>query len=226
LAYLKHSPNRGLCYTKNCLHPKGELIAAVDSDWAGDKAERHSTAGGLVWFMGSPVSWFSLKEKVIALSSCEAEYIALSLLVRDVIHLRLVLSELGFTQLKPTVIFIDSKSAFDLAHDAKFRKRSKHIDIQYHYVREAIAHGYITLRWLKGTANPADLLTKDVTHKIYKFHLNEIMWDLDQRPGVQEEGHTLSPETPWYSEATEHADSWALDSSTPTKRKRETFLEQ
>jgi len=52
------------------------------------------------------------------------------------------------------------------------------------------------------------------------------MWDLDQRPGVQEEGHTLAPETPWYSEATEHADSWALDSSTPTKRKRETFLEQ
>ena len=163
--------------------------------------------------MGSPISWFSLKEKVIALSSCEAEYIALSLLVRDVIHLRLLLSELGFPQLKPTVVFIDSKSAFDLAHDAKFRKRSKHIDIQYHYVREAIAHGYITLRWLKGTANPADLMTKDLTHKIYKFHLNEIMWDLDQRPVVQEEGHTLASEPPWYSEASEHADSWATNTA-------------
>ena len=179
LKYLTHTSNRGLFYHKNKFSPNGTLFAAVDSDWAGDQYDRKSTAGGVIYFMGSPIDWFSRKEAVVALSSCEAEYIALCLLIRSVIHLRILLGELGYTQLEPTTVVIDSKSAHDLAKDAKFRKRSKHIDIQYHYVRECIEKGYIKLHWLKGTSNPADIFTKSVLIKTFEFHLQNIMWDMD-----------------------------------------------
>ena len=179
MQYMVTTQNKGLTFTDETDFPHGELIAACDSDWASDLMDRKSTAGGIIWYMGSPIDYFSRKEAVVAISSCEAEYIALCLLVRNIIHLRMLLAEMGQTQMRPTVILMDSQSAIDLSADAKYRKRSKHIDIQYHFTRAAYELGLIEPRYLRGTENPSDGLTKNLQTQTFCKHQQQMVWDID-----------------------------------------------
>ena len=107
-----------------------------DADWGGDLDDRHSTTGNVFLLAGGAISWVSKKQAVVALSTSEAEYVALSLAAQEAAWLQKFLTELQITS-KPIVIMEDNQGAIALARNLIAHSRTKHIDIRYHFIREA-----------------------------------------------------------------------------------------
>ena len=107
-----------------------------DADWAGDTSDRKSTSGYIFVLSGGPVSWSSKKKKCVALSTAEAEYVALSEAAQECLWLRQLELELECPPEDPTLIFEDDQSAIAMAKNPQFHGRAKHIDIRHYFVRE------------------------------------------------------------------------------------------
>jgi hypothetical protein len=145
------------------------LSATTDSDWAADVNNRRSQTGFFLRLAGGPISWSSRAQKTVALSSTEAEYMALSDCSRQVVWVRTLLGELGY-QLRPIPICGDNQGSIFIASNPVTEKRSKHIDIRYHYIREVIRRKIVEVYFIEGEENPADILTKNLGHvKFQKF---------------------------------------------------------
>lgn len=165
LKYLSHTKTFCLRYSKE----NAELEGFVDADWASDVTDRRSYTGFCFLKSGAAISWESKKQRTVALSSCEAEYMALSEACREAIYLqRLELEILGCCT--KIVIYNDSQSALKLANNCQSHKRSKHIDVRYHFIREVIRSEIVLTKYLPTTKMPADLLTKGLPAvKHYRF---------------------------------------------------------
>jgi hypothetical protein len=151
-----------------------ELSAMVDSDWAGDKSRR-SRSGFIIFLNGVPVIWSSKLQKCIALSSTEAEYIAVTAAARMTIWARQILEELGFKQNGPTEISEDNKACIDIAVSSKSHPSVKHIDVRHHFIRERIQDiKDIKLAKVGTDAMVADLLTKQLLYPIFKKHRDSL----------------------------------------------------
>ena len=151
-----------------------KLTAYSDSDWAGDLDERRSRSGYLILMNCSPIIWASKLQVSVALSSTEAEYVALSLASRDVIWIRNLLLEFGFNQEDPTTIFEDNQSCIKIAISTKQLPGTKHIDIRHHFIRQKIASGEIKLESI-GTQNMiADIFTKSLPNESFDRHIMAI----------------------------------------------------
>jgi hypothetical protein len=160
LRYLKGTKDIGLKYTKphDRLHT---LWGFVDSDWAGCPDSRRSTSGFVLMLNGAAIAWKSKRQSVVALSTAEAEFIAASSMIQEVIYARRLLDNLGFPQSGPTVVYEDNATCIKWAGGAVGGSdRAKHIDLREHFVHEAQANNTDRLEPIKGTANVADLLTK------------------------------------------------------------------
>jgi hypothetical protein len=96
----------------------------------------------------------------VALSSSEAEYMALAAAVQECVHLRQLLADLGYPQKGATVIYEDNQGCIALARNPVFHKRTKHIDIRYHFIRERILDGTIDLKYIPTSDQYADIMTK------------------------------------------------------------------
>ena len=158
LRYLKGTLNLAIRYQK--LEDE-ELIGYTDADWAGDLDDRHSTTGNIFMMGGGPISWLSKKQAIVALSTSEAEYVALSFATQEIVWLRkLLITDLKSTSQKPTVLMEDNQGAISIAKNPVVHARTKHIDIRYHYIREAVQNGTINLCFCPSENMIADLLTK------------------------------------------------------------------
>ena len=113
-----------------------ELIAYSDADWAGDKNDRHSTSGNVFMLASGSISWSSRKQAVVALSTAEAEYIALSSATQEIMWLRRLLTDLHSKPYGPTELKEDNQGAIAIAKNPVTHNRTKHIDIRHHFVRE------------------------------------------------------------------------------------------
>ena len=107
------------------------------------------------------------KQSLIALSSTESEYIALSECVREVLWFRSFLGELGHSQVGPTPLFQDNRSCMKIANDPSVSDRTKHIDIRHHFIRERIELEQVKLIYVPTTHMVADILTKPITLPFY-----------------------------------------------------------
>ena len=154
LRYLKRTASLAIKYQKS---DDGDLIGYSDADWAGDADDRHSTSGNLFLLAGGPISWQSKKQGVVALSTCEAEYVALSAAVQEAIWLKKLLADLGVVPKQPVVIMED---ALAVAKNPIAHTRTKHIDIRYHFIREAVRDQKFNLCYCPTKKMLADLLTK------------------------------------------------------------------
>lgn len=139
----------------------------VDSDYGGCPDTYRSTTGWVFLLAGAPVSWSSKRQKTVAMSSCEAEYVAASEATKEAMWLRRLLKELiGVHTLRNTGrsytlnLEIDNNSAMKLSKNPEFHARSKHIAIRHHFIREQIADGAIALQRIDTANNLADILTK------------------------------------------------------------------
>jgi len=165
LRYIKGTLDFGLLYLpSNDFRLKGYC----DSDWAGDVDDRRSTSG-FVFYMGDAAfTWSSKKQPIVTLSTCEAEYVAVSSCVTQAIWLRYLLKELHFEQKEATDIGVDNKSAIALAKNPLFHERSKHIDTKYHFLRDHVASKEVQLNYVKTQDQVADIFTKTLKFETFK----------------------------------------------------------
>jgi hypothetical protein len=131
-----------------------------DSDLAGDVDTRKSTSGGIFFLGSNVITWQSQKQKVVALSSCEAEYIAATTAACQGVWLARLLAELKGEKIRAFTLNMDSQSAIQLSKNPVFHDRSKHIDMRYHYIRECVEHNRVKLRFVGTAEELADILTK------------------------------------------------------------------
>ena len=158
LRYLKETTNLALKYEKS---DDGKPIGYSDADWAGDYDDHHSTSGIIFTLSNGAVSWYSKKQPVVALSTAEAEYISLSAATQETIWLRRLLKDLSCCTTKdPTTIREDNQGAIAIAKNPVYHSRTKHIDIKYHYICEAIQDKAIQLEYCPTEEMLADILTK------------------------------------------------------------------
>jgi len=158
LRYLIGTSNLGITYAKS----GKPLHAYVDSDWGGNIDNRRSCTGLALILGGGPINWKSKQQKSVALSTMEAEYMALLEVVKEVIYTRRLLNHMvGSTYVKkPTCIGCDNQSAIKFSKDSIYHQRSKHVDIRFHFTREAQESKEIIVQYVPTNENPADLLTK------------------------------------------------------------------
>jgi len=146
------------------------LVAYSDSDWGQDHEHCKLTTGYFTILAQGITSWLSYKQKSVALFSTEAEYIALSDCSRQLTWTSNLLSEIGFDVSIPHLYGDNLRSLFWSTNLVQ-EKRSKHIDIWYHYVRDAIEDNKIRLHHIDGAKNPADILTKNLGQVLFhQFH--------------------------------------------------------
>lgn len=154
--YLKGTINFGICY-------KGDKIdfkAYSDADFAGDVDTRRSTSGYVTMIAGAPVTWSSSRQKCVSRSTTESEYIAASDAVQEVVWMRTFLREIGIQLNGPTPLYVDNQSTIRLVNNAEHHKRTKHIDIKYHYIRECEENGTTKVTYVESKNQLADMFTK------------------------------------------------------------------
>ncbi|KAG6534156.1 hypothetical protein ZIOFF_008041 [Zingiber officinale] len=146
LRYLKGTIYFRLAYIKG--PQEIGVFGYSDSDLADDLDGRKSTSGMTFYFNESLVSWNSQKQKTVALSSCEAEFMAATTAACHALWLRSLASELTGVEPKPITLFVDNKSAIALIKNPIFHGRSKHIDIRFHFIRECVEKGRIVVEFV------------------------------------------------------------------------------
>ena len=156
--YLKGTPELGIWYDRS---GDNTLIGYSDADWGGDRASRRSTTGYIFLLNGGPISWGTRRQPTVALSTTEAEYMALCTASQEALHLRMLIADFGFPQPEPTLIHEDNQGCVALSNNPVFHKRTKHIEIRYHFVREQVNEfKNIVVRFIRTNDMLADIFTK------------------------------------------------------------------
>ncbi|KAJ0967732.1 hypothetical protein J5N97_024649 [Dioscorea zingiberensis] len=159
LRYVSGTLNFG-CYYEKMGSREPKLVGYCDSDLAGDIDDRKSTMG-TVFFLGSSlITWLSQKQKIVALSSCEAEYIAATSATCQGIWLARLIADLLKKEPEKFELRIDNKSTISLCKNPVHHERSKHIDTRYHFVRECVEEGKMEVQHVSSEEQRADVLTK------------------------------------------------------------------
>jgi hypothetical protein len=150
---------------------QNKITGYSDADWA-SHLHRHSISGFVYFIGGGIVSWSSKKQPIITLSSTEAEYVALTHSSKDILWIHKFLSEIStiFSFNLPTTLFCDNQGAIRLSKDSTFHARTKHIDIHFHFIRQTVSSGNISLKYCPTADMIADIFTKSLAHvKFIKF---------------------------------------------------------
>lgn len=139
------------------------LTGYSDSDYS-NCADSSKSVGGYCYSLGSGiVSWSSRKQDSVADSSCYAEYIALHAATHEAVFLRQLLTELSLSPTQPTPLYCDNDAATRLAEDHVWHSRTKHIHVKYHYTREQVHEGNISVTCVRSSDNLADIFTKPLS---------------------------------------------------------------
>ena len=156
LRYLVHTPNLSLWYPKGSMF---DLLGYLDSNYADYKVDRKSTLGTCQFLGRSLVSWSSKKQNCVALSTAEAEYVAAGACCAQLLWMRQTLHDFGCQFTKISLLY-DNESAIKLANNPVSHSRTKHIDIQHHFLRDHEIKGDIEIRHVSTEKQLADIFTK------------------------------------------------------------------
>lgn len=136
----------------------------MDADYAGDGDTRRSTEGHIFFVAGGPVSWASKRQETVALSTVEAEYMAFTRAIQQLLWINKFLDEVGLPQDRPGIIRADNNGAIATTKNDKNHRRTKHIDIKHYFIKEHVASGTIDFVYIPSSQNLADILTKPLAH--------------------------------------------------------------
>ena len=175
LRYLKGTLGNGLVFKKRGTQ---KLVGFSDSSHNTDPDDGKSTTGHMFFFGGTPITWCSQKQQTVALSSCEAEFMAATEAAKQAIWLQDLLSEVTGKEQGRTKIYVDNKSPISLAKNPVFHRRSKHIQKRFHFIRECVEKEQIEVEFVRSEDQCADILTKALART--KFN------DMKKKIGVQE----------------------------------------
>ena len=180
LRYLAGTKNLGITYSRNPymetvdMSSKSTLFHGYADAAYANTDDLKSTLGYVFLSSGGAITWRSKKQTTRALSSTEAEYIALSEAGREICWLRALYHELGFPQNSPTILKGDNNGSIAMVKNPQFHQRSKHIDIRYHWIRDQIAKETIDLESCRDPDQTADILTKALPRPKHQKHVNDM----------------------------------------------------
>ena len=157
MRYLSGTLDYGLLYGYN-----DNIAGFSDADWAGDCTDCKSTSGFVFMLSGAAISCNSKKQICVALSTAEAEYIALAKATQESIWLQKLLQDMSETSVTPITIFEDNQSTIEMTKNPQFHSKAKHIDIKFHYIRELVTTGKVDLKYCRKDEMIADMLTKGI----------------------------------------------------------------
>jgi hypothetical protein len=170
MRYLVYTPKFGLWYLKGSTF---DLIGYSDADWAGCKINRKSTSGTCQFLGRSLVSWASKKQNSVALCTVEAEYIAAGHCCAQLLWMRQTLRDYGY-KLNKVPLLCDNESAIRMVDNPVEHSRTKHIDIQYHFLRDHQQKGDIKIAYVNTQNQLADIFTKPLDEKTFSKLRNEL----------------------------------------------------
>lgn len=171
LKYLKGTVNYGLVFKAST---NLNLLAFSDADYAGDIETRRSTSGSVFKLGGNTVSWRSQKQKVVALSTTESEFIAAAQTIKELIWLHRLIFEITKQKVTKPKLYLDNQSAIRLLKNPEFHKRTKHIDVRYHFAREKIQAGLFEVEYVPTKEQQADIFTKPLAREQF-CHLRDLL---------------------------------------------------
>jgi Reverse transcriptase (RNA-dependent DNA polymerase) len=163
LRYLVFTVESGLVYR---FEEQLSCYGFCDSDYGGDEETMRSTSGYAFVLGGAAIAWSSRLQPTVALSTTEAEYMAACHACKESVWIKELLGEIGYGQ-KSIVIYSDSMSSIALVKNPIFHKRTKHIKIQWHFVRDLVAEGEVEFSYIHTSMQAADMLTKSATKDVY-----------------------------------------------------------
>lgn len=164
--YLKGTINFGIFYASGGTN---KLIGYSDADHAGDIETRRSTSGYIFKLNDGIISWSSERQKSVSISTMEAEYIAASEASKELIWIRRLLCEILANELDVPIFYMDNQSAIRLIKNPEFHKRSKHIDIRYHFIREKFEEAEFVLEYVSSDNMIADIFTKSLPKEKFNY---------------------------------------------------------
>jgi hypothetical protein len=156
MRYLKGTLDMKLCLGGNDINMRGYC----DADWGGDHDTRRSTTGYVFFIGDGAISWNSKRQPTVALSTTEAEYMATTQAAKEAIWLRQLMADVGCVQGGATTIMSDNQGSIALAKNPKHHSRTKHIDVQHHFIREVVEDEVVELKYCRTEDMVADVLTK------------------------------------------------------------------
>ena len=156
---------------------KWALKALSDSGFASDKETRTSVFGYIIYFCGIPIAWRSKGMKSVVLSTTEAEYMALSEVVKELKFIVQLLQTMNIEVQLPITVHVDNVGAIWLSNNRTTSDRTKHIDIRTSFVKEYQEDGKIIIKFEKSEENEADIFTKNTTNVIFSNHQKKLVWD-------------------------------------------------
>lgn len=173
LRYVKGTLNHGLSFTcgKPCT-----LVGYSDANWARCPESRRSTYGYSIFLGGNLVSWSAKKQPTVARSSCESEYRALANTASEIVWLTRLLKELPTPLSSVPTLLCDNSSAIFLSQNPIAHKRAKHIDIDYHLVRELVSSSRLTTRFIVSHLQLADIFTKALPRPLLNSFMPNFEW--------------------------------------------------
>ena len=160
--YLKGTIEMGLIFGRESAErsprdpsPYG-LVGYADSNFAGDPEDRKSVMGYCFFLNGAVVSWSSKKQRTVPTSTTEAEYIALGHAAREAVWIRRFINEMKLEVIEDLTLYGDNEMSIALTKNAESQHRTKHIDVQHHYIRELVNERELTIEWIPGSKMLAD----------------------------------------------------------------------
>ncbi|KAH9705236.1 retrovirus-related pol polyprotein from transposon RE1 [Citrus sinensis] len=169
--YLKGNTGQGVFLSSDC---DLQLFGWCDSDWASCPLSRRSLSGWFVMIGSSPISWKSKKQHTVARSSAEAEYRAMATITCELKWLKGLLMSLGVDHSQPMHLYCDSQAALHLAANLMFHERTKHIEVDCHFVRDEIQRSNIRPAYVSTHIQLADIFTKALGSKEFQFLLRKL----------------------------------------------------
>ena len=163
---------------------KWAFKALIDSDFASDKETRICVFGYISYFCGIPIAWRSKGMKRVVLSTTEAEYMALSEVVKELKFIVQFIQTMNIEVELPITAYVDNVGAILLSNNRTTSDRTKHIDIRTSFVKEYQEDGKIIIKFVKSEDNEADIFTKNTTNGIFHNHQKKLVWD--KKFGLQE----------------------------------------
>ena len=163
-----------------------KLVGHTDNGWAGSLDDRMSTSGSVFSLGSGAVTWSSKKQETVALSSSEAEYVAAGAAAKQAIWLRKMLKDLCCNQEEATIVWCDNQSAIAITKNPSFHARTKHIEVQHHYIRKLVLEGKVVLKFCGTNEQDADIFTKALNQAKHMFFMEKIgMCKFESREGVK-----------------------------------------
>jgi hypothetical protein len=183
LRYLKSASGKGIMFSKN---DHLDVEGYTDADWAGNLADIKSTSGYFTFVEGNLVTCWSKKQKVVALSSAEAEFRGMAKGLCELLQLRRLLSEIGFAPNSEMNLYCDNKAAIEISQNPIQHDRMKHIEIDRHFIKQNLEEKVIRFLFVRSEDQLAHMLTKAVSNKNFHSSLDKL--------GIKDISHQLEEE--------------------------------